>query len=95
MFQNILRPQQLSLQNPITKKLFAPHVHAWGKISGVDDFDLELVVLDIFQSGKEKTNKHKHFGRDGVRDKHEPGTNGTPPWDKLGPVPGTNRPFSV
>ena len=24
-----------------------------------------------------------------------PGTNWTPPWDKLGPVPGTNRPFSV
>ena len=23
------------------------------------------------------------------------GTNGTPPWDKLGPVPGTNRLFSV
>ena len=22
--------------------------------------------------GQEKTNKHKHFGRDGVRDKHEP-----------------------
>ena len=48
-------------------------------------------------SGKKKTNKHKHFGRDGVRDKQEPslGTDGTPPQDKLGPVPGTNRPFSV
>ena len=23
------------------------------------------------------------------------GTNGTPPWDKLGPVPGPNRPFPV
>ena len=29
-----------------------------------------------------KNNKHKRFGRDGVQ-------------DKLGPVPGTNRPFSV
>ena len=48
-------------------------------------------------SGKKKTNKHKHFRRDGVRDKQEPslGTNGTPPRDKMGPVPGTNRPFSV
>ena len=30
--------------------------------------------------GQDRTNKHKHFGQDGV---------------KLGPVPGTNRPFSV
>ena len=32
-----------------------------------------------------------------VRDKQEtvPGTNGTPPWDKMGPVPGTNWPLSV
>ena len=47
--------------------------------------------------GQEKTNKHKHFGRDGPWDKRDPvpGTNGTRPWDKLGPVPGTNRPFSV
>ena len=49
------------------------------------------------KSGKKETYKHKHFGRDSVRDKQEPspGTNGTPPRDKLGPVLGTNRPFSV
>ena len=49
------------------------------------------------QSGKKKTNKHKHFRRDGVRDKWDPspGQNGTRPRDKMGPVPGTNRPFSV
>ena len=43
------------------------------------------------RSGKKKTNKHKHFRRDGVRDKRDPvpGTNGTPPRDKMGPVPGT------
>ena len=34
--------------------------------------------------GQEKTNKHKHFGRDGVRDKHEPSLGQT------GPLPGTN-----
>ena len=33
---------------------------------------------------KEKTNKHKHFGRDGARDKHEPSPGQT------GPLPGTN-----
>ena len=39
-----------------------------------------------------KTNKHKHFWQDGVQDKQEPspGQTGTRPWDKLGPVPGTN-----
>ena len=48
-------------------------------------------------SGKRKTNKHKHFWRDGVQDKQEPslGQTGTRPRDKLGPVPGTHRPFSV
>ena len=35
-------------------------------------------------SGKKKTNKHKHFRRDGVRDKHEPSLGQT------GPLPGTN-----
>ena len=40
--------------------------------------------------GQDKYQKHKHFGRDGV-----PGTNGDRPWDKLGPVPGTNLLFSV
>ena len=43
------------------------------------------------QFGQEKTNKHKHFRRDGLRDKQElslgqmgpfPGQNGTCPWDK-------------
>ena len=34
-------------------------------------------------SGKKKTNKHKHFGRDGVRDKQEPSLGQT------GPLPGT------
>ena len=50
-----------------------------------------------FTSDKQKTNKHKHFWRDGVRDNHEPslGQTGTRPWDKVGPVPRTNRPFSV
>ena len=34
--------------------------------------------------GQEKANEHKHFGWDGVRDKHEPslGQIGTRPWDK-------------
>ena len=36
------------------------------------------------QIGQEKTNKHKHFGRDGVRDKHEPSLG------QMGPLPGTN-----
>ena len=44
-----------------------------------------------FFFGQEKTNKHKHFRQDGVRDKQEPsrgqmgplpGQNGTRPWDK-------------
>ena len=35
--------------------------------------------------GQEKNNKHKHFGRDGVRDKQEPFLGQT------GPLPGTNR----
>ena len=34
--------------------------------------------------GQEKSNKHKHFGRDGVRDKQEPSLGQT------GPLPGTN-----
>ena len=48
-------------------------------------------------SDKKTTNKHKHFLRDGFRDKQEPslGQTGTPPWDKVGPVPETNWPFSV
>ena len=38
----------------------------------------------MVSSGKKQTNKHKHFGRDGVRDKHEPSLGQT------GPLPGTN-----
>ena len=47
--------------------------------------------LPHVKPGKTKTNKHKHFGRDGVWDKHEPswdkgdpslGQTGTRPWDK-------------
>ena len=34
-------------------------------------------------SGKKKTNKHKHFRRDGVRDKQEPSLG------QMGPLPGT------
>ena len=34
-------------------------------------------------SGKEETNKHKHFRRDGVRDKQEPSLG------QMGPLPGT------
>ena len=47
-------------------------------------------------SGKKKTNKHKHFRRDGVRDKQAPSLG------QMGPLPGTkwdpslgNRPFSA
>ena len=36
-----------------------------------------------FLSGKKKTNKHKHFRRDGVRDKQEPSLG------QMGPLPGT------
>ena len=36
-------------------------------------------------SGTKKTNKHKHFRRDGVRDKQEPSLG------QMGPLPGTNR----
>ena len=36
-----------------------------------------------YSSGKKKTNKHKHFGRDGVRDKQEPSLG------QMGPLPGT------
>ena len=37
----------------------------------------------VFRARK-KANKHKHFRRDGLRDKQEPslGQNGTRPWDK-------------
>ena len=39
--------------------------------------------------GQEKNNKHKHFGRDGVRDKQEPSLGQT------GPLPGTNWDLSL
>ena len=52
-------------------------------------FDPVRTVTCLHFFGQEKTNKHKHFGRDGVRDKQEPSLGQT------GPVPGTNRPFSV
>ena len=60
-------------------------------------FWCDLPQNPCFILGKRKTNKHKHFGRDGVRDKQEPslGQIGTRPRDKPGPVPGTNRPFPV
>ena len=41
------------------------------------------------QPRQEKTNKHKHFGRDGVRDKQEQSLG------QNGPVPGTNRDLSL
>ena len=37
----------------------------------------------FFKSGKKKNNKHKHFRRDGVRDKQEPSLG------QMGPLPGT------
>ena len=37
-------------------------------------------LKDKVQSGKKETNKHKHFGRDGVRDKQEPSL-GQTDWD--------------
>ena len=40
--------------------------------------------LPLQKSGKKKTNKPKHFGRAGVRDKREPSLGQT------GPLPGTN-----
>ena len=43
--------------------------------------EVEIVGAHI---GQEKTNKHKHFGRDGVRDKQEPSLGQT------GPLTGTN-----
>ena len=36
-----------------------------------------------YKSGKQKTNKHKHFRRDGLRDKQEPSLG------QMGPLPGT------
>ena len=39
--------------------------------------------LFSFISGKKKTNKHKHFRRDSVRDKQEPSLG------QMGPLPGT------
>ena len=39
----------------------------------------------LYSGTKEKTNEHKHFGRTVF------GTNRNRPWDKRGPVPGTNR----
>ena len=59
-----------------------------------DKYNFELFPLWIWTNGKlfhktnlgqEKTNKHKHFWRDGVRD------NRNRHWDKPGPVTGTNR----
>ena len=44
----------------------------------------DRILRSCLQPGKRKTNKHKHCGRDGVRDKHEPSLGQT------GPVPGTN-----
>ena len=38
-----------------------------------------------WKSGKKKSNKHKHFRRDGVRDKQEPSLG------QMGPLPGTKR----
>ena len=45
-----------------------------------DSLEKSPVVLD---SGKKKTNKHKHFRRDGLRDKQEPFLG------QMGPLPGT------
>ena len=39
--------------------------------------------LETLASGKKKTNKHKHFRRDGLRDKQEPSLG------QMGPLPGT------
>ena len=44
---------------------------------------------DPLLRAREKPNKHKHFGRDGVRDKQEP------PLAQMGPFPGTNWDLSL
>ena len=45
--------------------------------------NIKCLALGPFCSGKKKTNKHKHFRRDGVRDKQEPSLG------QMGPLPGT------
>ena len=57
--------------------------HCFARVSVHKSWDLK-VRFEPFWLGKEKTNKHKHFGRDGVRDKHKPSLGQT------GPLPGTN-----
>ena len=55
----------------------------------------QIVKLNMEQQWS--SNKHKHFGR-GVRDKQKLSLgerNGTHPWDELGLIPRTSRPFSV
>ena len=42
-----------------------------------------MVELELFCIGQEKTNKHKHFRRDGLRGKQEPSLG------QMGPLPGT------
>ena len=42
-------------------------------------------------SGKKRTNKHKHFGRDGLRDKQEPSDS----LGQMGPLPGTKWDVSL
>ena len=44
---------------------------------------LSSVLCFLGLSGKKKTNKHKHFRRDGVRDKQQPSLG------QMGPLPGT------
>ena len=51
--------------------------------NGTQDPD-STPMTNFCASGKKKTNKHKHCGRDGVRDKQEPSLG------QRGPLPGTN-----
>ena len=89
--------RELSIIFPIVfAPIFCP-CPAWGRFHFDFLFFLPCPAFARFPSGKKKTNKHKHFGQGRCPGQigTVPGTNGTPPRDKLGPVPGTNRPFSV
>ena len=69
------------------KCLFCPEI-----LSTINNFQGIIFVI----SSRQRVNINIS-GRDVVRDKRDPslGQTGTRPWDKPGPVPGTNRPFSV
>ena len=74
----------------------SPHLKSWPWNAPLCSFKTSRSVVRTYTRARKKPiNINIWAGQSPGQTGTVPGTNGTPPRDKTGPVPGTNRPFSL